>query len=64
MAPHRLVCITFRLLDHILVNVAFCSECAAVIEMASLQMLWLQWGGEATHNYSVTAMLLFFVGVL
>lgn len=65
MAPHRLVCIIFRLLSHILVNLAFCCEYAVVIETASLQMLWLLWGGEATHNYSVMSMLLlFFVGFL
>ena len=64
MAPHRLVSIVFRLLNHILVNLAFYSECVAVIETASLQMVWLQWGGETTYNYSVMAALLFFGGFL
>lgn len=59
MTPHRLVC---WLLNHILVNLAFCSECAMVIETTSLQMLWFQCWGETAHKYLVMTMLLFFVG--
>lgn len=58
MAPHRLVCIVLRLLNHILVNFAVYSESAVVIETASSLMLWLQSGGANTHNCSVMVVLL------